>query len=114
MNKTRTERRKIRQRRVRSKVQGTSVKPRLSVFKSNTAVYAQIIDDEKKATLAACDSRKIEGEDMTDKAKKVGASVANDLLAKKIDTVVFDRAGYRFTGIVKSLADGAREAGLKF
>jgi large subunit ribosomal protein L18 len=114
MKKTRIERKKIRQKRVRSKVQGTSDKPRLSVFKSNTNVYAQVIDDEKATTIASFDSRKTKGENMTAKAKEVGLEIAKLAKGKKIETVVFDRAGYIFTGVVKSLAEGAREGGLKF
>src|SRR5512132_3949463 len=90
---------------IRARVAGTSARPRLTVFKSNTAVYAQVIDDESGKTLASA-----KGKD----AKKVGAEVAKSALAKKISSVVFDRGGYIYTGKVRDLADGAREGGLKF
>lgn len=112
--KTRTERRKIRQRRVRTKVQGTSDKPRLSVFKSNTAVYAQLIDDVKGETLLSFDSRKAKSKTLSEKATEVGAEIAKLAKDKKIETVVFDRAGYRYTGVIKNLAEEARKGGLKF
>lgn len=114
MKKTRNEKRKLRQRRVRAKIVGTTEKPRLSVFKSNTALYAQIVDDSKGETLAAFDSRKLTGKTMTEKAKEVGTEIAKLAKAKKIETVIFDRGGYTYTGTVKVLADGAREGGLKF
>ncbi len=90
---------------IRAKVSGTAEKPRLSVFKSNTGIYAQVIDDVKGATLASA-----RGTD----AIKVGGEIAKLALAKKVKTVVFDRGGYIYTGKVKSLADAAREGGLQF
>lgn len=84
---------------------GTSARPRLSIFKSNTTMYAQLINDDIGVTLASA-----KGTD----AKKVGADIAKAGLAKKILMVVFDRGGYIYTGKVKALADSAREAGLKF
>lgn len=90
---------------IRSTVSGTSTRPRMAVFKSNTALYVQIIDDENGVTLASA-----KGTD----AKKIGAEIAKAGLAKSIDMVVFDRGGYVYTGKVKALADSAREAGLKF
>ena len=94
-----------RQKRIRAKISGTAERPRLSVFKSNKAIYAQVIDDVNGVTLAQAYG--------TD-AKSVGALVAKGLLAKSVDQVVFDRGGYIYTGKVKELADAAREAGLKF
>ena len=91
--------------RIRAKISGTSACPRLSVFKSNTAIYAQIIDDDRAHTLAMA-----QGSD----ASKVGAEVAKKALAKKIAKVVFDRGGYIYTGKVSELAQAARKAGLKF
>jgi large subunit ribosomal protein L18 len=114
MVKTRKERRISRKRRVRAKVVGTSKKPRLSVFKSNTAIYAQVIDDEKGVTIASSDSRKAKGDNLTQKAKEVGGEIAKKASEKKVKEVVFDRGGYAFAGTVKSLAEGAREGGLKF
>lgn len=90
---------------IRTQVAGTSERPRLAIFKSNTAIYAQVIDDEAGKTLASA-----KGTD----PKKVGSEVAKASIAKKIETVVFDRGGYIYTGKIKTLADSAREAGLKF
>lgn len=103
--KGKVQNRSRRQARIRAKVSGTSERPRLSVFKSNTAIYAQIIDDAKGVTLAAA-----KGKD----ASKVGAEVAKGGMAKKVEAVVFDRGGYIYTGKVKTLAESARKAGLKF
>lgn len=114
MNKTRNERRKTRQRRVRAKVIGTSEKPRLSVFKSNTAIYAQLVDDSKGQTLASFDSRKSTAKTMTEKASEVGTEIAKLAKTKNIEEIIFDRGGYAYAGNVKALADAAREAGLKF
>jgi large subunit ribosomal protein L18 len=90
---------------IRTKVSGTSARPRLSVFKSNTAIYAQLIDDDSATTLASAS-----GWD----AKKVGVEIAKKAISKKIEKVVFDRGGYIYTGKVLTLAEGARKAGLKF
>lgn len=90
---------------IRSLVAGTSARPRLCVFKSNTALYVQLIDDENGVTLASA-----KGTD----PKKVGADIAKAGGAKKIESVVFDRGGYVYTGKVKAIAESAREAGLKF
>ncbi|MGB3921829.1 MAG: 50S ribosomal protein L18 [Minisyncoccia bacterium] len=90
---------------IRSKISGSNSRPRLSVFKSNTAVYAQLIDDEKAVTLAAA-----KGVDPT----KVGAEIAKKAQTKKIKKVVFDRGGYIYTGKVAKLAEAARKAGLDF
>ena len=91
--------------RIRAKISGTSERPRLSVFKSNTAIYAQLIDDEQSVTLAAAKGQKPE---------KVGEEIAKKALAKKINKIVFDRGGYLYTGKVMDLAESARKAGLKF
>lgn len=90
---------------IRAKISGTASRPRLSVFKSNKAIYAQLIDDDKALTLASAT-----GSDAT----KVGEEIAKKAVAKKIEKVVFDRGGYIYTGKVMQLADGARKAGLKF
>ena len=106
-----------RHKRVRGKVSGTPERPRLNVFRSETNIYAQIIDDTQGITLASanslekgfeCDGTK------TDAAKKVGQMVAERAKAKGIDTVVFDRGGYVYHGRVQALAEGAREGGLQF
>ena len=111
------ERRKLR---IRQKISGTSEQPRLSVFRSSKHIYAQVVDDVSGSTLAHAStlSRDVRGEvteaTKSDAAKKVGQAIAKLLLAKGISKVVFDRNGYLYHGRVRALADGAREAGLKF
>ncbi len=113
-NKKAERRLKIR-RRIRKTIQGTAAKPRLSVYKSNTCIYAQLIDDDKGQTLLAASS-KVQGDQGVDmeKAKKVGEDLAVRSLEKGITAVVFDRSGYLYHGRVKALAEGAKEKGLKF
>lgn len=101
--------RQKRKARIRAKITGTADRPRLSVFRSNTAVLVQIIDDTKGVTLLA---KRMSGKTKVT-GKALGAEVAKLALAKGIKTVVFDRSGYRFHGTVKELADSAREGGLK-
>ena len=103
--------------RVRGKISGTAERPRLSVFRSENHIYAQIIDDVAGKTLAAAASNEkgFEGNGGNcDAAKKVGAAIAERALKKGIEDVVFDRGGYIYHGRVKALAEGAREGGLKF
>lgn len=106
--------------RVRNKVSGTAARPRLSVYRSLNHVYAQIIDDVAGKTLASCSTldkkvaEMVKDASKQEAAKIVGQELAKRALAAKIEEVVFDRGGYIYTGRVKSLADGAREAGLKF
>ncbi|UZO79209.1 50S ribosomal protein L18 [Aquimarina sp. ERC-38] len=108
---------KIRKR-IRGRVHGTSERPRLSVFRSNKEIYAQIIDDITGKTLASSSSRDKEvAEQKSNKAetaKLVGKKLAEKAKGSGIETVTFDRGGYLYHGRVKSLAEGAREAGLKF
>lgn len=111
---SREQKRKKRHNRVRAKVAGTVERPRLSVFKSNKDVYAQIIDDSKGVTLVSSNSLKIEGKAMLEKSKIVGVEIAKLALTKNISKVVFDRSGYLYTGLIKTLADSAREGGLEF
>jgi large subunit ribosomal protein L18 len=106
--------RKARKRRIRAKVFGTAERPRLAVFKSAKAIYAQIIDDTKGVTIVAANDLKTKKGTKTERAKAVGKNLAEAALAKKIEKVVFDRGGYLYHGRVKTLADGAREGGLKF
>ncbi|MCK5285906.1 MAG: 50S ribosomal protein L18 [Candidatus Pacebacteria bacterium] len=113
-NKIKTESRKRRHRRVRSKVIGSASKPRLCVFKSNKYIYAQIIDDEKNKTLAASSSLKMKANSLLENATKVGKEIAIKATDLKIKEVVFDKGGYIYTGKIKALADAAREGGLKF
>lgn len=112
--KHKTEQRLRRRMRIRAKVFGTSERPRLSVFKSNQFVYAQLIDDVKSTTLAAVSTASFGKETPLVGAKNVGLEIAKQAQAKKIDSVVFDRGGYIYTGKIKAVADGAREGGLKF
>lgn len=108
-----TMKRAARHKRLRAKVTGTASRPRLSVFRSNQFVYAQLIDDEAGKTLAAVDSRKEKGT-KSEAAKTVGAEIAKKAKAAKIEEVVFDRGGFRYQGVVAAVADAAREGGLKF
>ncbi|HRH68698.1 MAG: 50S ribosomal protein L18 [Flavobacteriales bacterium] len=111
-----TRRLKIKQR-VRKTVHGTAERPRLSVYRSNTGMYAQIIDDEAGRTLVSTSSlkdKKATGIPKIDQAKIVGAAIAEKAKAAGIDKVVFDRNGYLYHGRVKALAEAAREAGLNF
>ena len=103
--------------RVRGKISGTPECPRLNVFRSNANIYAQIIDDVNGVTLVAANTLEKEFEGATgnaEAAKKVGAVLAERAKAKGIEEVVFDRGGYVYHGRVAALAEGAREAGLKF
>ncbi|MCH5152902.1 MAG: 50S ribosomal protein L18 [Clostridiales bacterium] len=108
----------VRHARVRKKVFGTSVKPRLCVYRSTNYIYAQVIDDINGTTLAASSSlalrAELTGKSKTEAAKLVGQDVASKALKLGLSEVVFDRGGYIYTGRVAALADGAREAGLKF
>ena len=103
--------------RVRSKITGTAERPRLDVFRSNSHIYAQLLDDVKGVTLAAAGSNEkdfgISGGNC-EGARKVGKLIAERAKDKKISEVVFDRGGYIYHGRVKELAEGAREGGLKF
>ena len=117
MNNKVTARRKIRYR-IRKKVSGTANKPRLSVFRSNTDIYAQLINDELGVTVASSSSREkdIQAQKVnkTEKSKLVGASLARKATELGLTTCVFDRGGYLYHGRVKAIADGAREGGLQF
>jgi large subunit ribosomal protein L18 len=105
-----------RRRRVRAKVRGNAERPRLSVFRSNKGVQAQVIDDVAGHTLAAVSwiEADLKSLGSMDQAKKAGELLAERAKAAGVETVVFDRGGYRYHGRVKALADGAREQGLKF
>ena len=100
--------------RIRGKVAGTAERPRMSVFRSNKGIYVQLIDDLSGRTLASASSKGLEGGTKSEVSAKVGKEIAKIAGEKGIETVVFDRNGYLFHGRVKSLADAAREAGLKF
>jgi large subunit ribosomal protein L18 len=114
--KTKPQQRLRRRRRVRAKIRGTQERPRLSVFRSNRGVFAQLVDDTTGKTIAAvnwteADLRKL---DRTEQAKRVGELLAQRAKDAGVETCVFDRGGYRFHGRVRALAEGAREGGLKF
>ena len=112
--------RKRRHKRVRTKVEGTTARPRLCVFRSLNHIYAQVIDDLKRHTLVSASTLdpEIKGEAVgkakTDEAKLIGSLVAKRALSKGINQVVFDRGGYKYHGRVKALAEAARQGGLKF
>ena len=117
MRGSRTDARRHRHFRVRKKVHGTSIRPRLAVYRSNRHIYAQIIDDDAGFTIAAASSREgrfvkesLNVETATDIGKLVGARAKE----AGIDSIVFDRGGFAYHGRVKALADGARQAGLEF
>lgn len=107
-----------RKKRVRAKISGTAENPRLSVFKSNRYLYAQVINDTKGITLTEVDSRDKKFQDKKMKkieiAGLVGEALAKKAIAKKIKTVRFDKSGYKYHGLIKALADGARKGGLVF
>src|SRR5437588_2466879 len=121
-NNMATTRKAARQRvhqRIRKKVNGTAERPRLAVHFSGRHVYAQVIDDDTGRTLAAASTlqKTLAGKKIAvnrETAERVGKAIAEKLLAKKVDTVVFDRGGFIFHGKVKAMADAARESGLKF
>jgi len=110
------EKRLRRHKRIRAKIIGSSLRPRLCVFRSAQHIYAQLIDDDKGKTLVGASDRDLKGkkEKKTNKAMEVGKLIAKKALEKKIEKVVFDRGGYQYQGRIKALAEGAREGGLKF
>lgn len=118
IKKSRNEARKVRHLRIRKTINGTSSLPRLNVFRSNTNIYAQIIDDNAGATIVSASSidkeLKLENGSNAAAAAQVGTLIAKRALEKNIETVVFDRGGYLYHGRVKALAEAARAAGLKF
>ena len=106
-----------RQIRTRSKIRGTKNRPRLSVYKSNRFIYAQIIDDGKGTTLLGVsekDLEEIKGKNKSERAKSFGELVAKKAINKKIKKIVFDRGQYSYRGRVKAIAEGARKGGLEF
>lgn len=109
-----TEKRIRRHARIRAKVSGTETMPRLSVFKSNKHISAQLIDDTKGITLVSSHSRDAKGKSLLLKSSMIGKDIAEKAKAKKITHVVFDRGGFIYTGCVKAVAEGAREGGLTF
>ena len=110
------QRRLRRRRRVRARVSGTAERPRLSVYRSNKGVFAQLIDDRQGHTVAAVNwiEPELKSLTATDQAKRAGELLAERAKAAGVETCVFDRGGYQYHGRVKALADGAREGGLQF
>jgi large subunit ribosomal protein L18 len=112
--------RKRRQRRVRAKVHGTAQRPRLNIFRSNENIFAQVIDDDQGRTLVSASTidtevaPKLSDKNKTDAARIVGQILGERAKNAGIETVIFDRGGFQYHGRVAALADGAREAGLKF
>ncbi len=105
-----------RRRRVRAKVSGTAERPRISVFRSNRGIFAQLIDDDSGRTVASVNwtEEELRGLGRMEQATRAGALLADRAKAAGVDTAVFDRGGYKYHGRVKALADGAREGGLAF
>ncbi|MFZ5879835.1 MAG: 50S ribosomal protein L18 [Chloroflexota bacterium] len=120
MAKSRSAARARRHARVRARVEGTTARPRLNVFRSVNEIYAQVIDDSAGHTLVSASSidqelrEKMKGLKKAEQAKLVGKAVAERAKGKGIETVVFDRGGFRYFGRIKALAEGAREGGLQF
>jgi large subunit ribosomal protein L18 len=111
---TKREQRERRHNRVRARVEGTESRPRLSIYKSNTRLTAQIIDDTKGTTLAAVSSANEKGKTPKERAEQAAATLAKAAGAKGIKAVVFDRGGFQYVGTIKAFADAARGAGLEF
>jgi large subunit ribosomal protein L18 len=123
INSYKKESREKRHRSLRKRIEGTAERPRLAIFRSSRHIYAQVINDLENKTLVGTSDLGLDGakDDAKDDkggkktaAKKVGAAIAKKCLEKGIDKVVFDRAGFKYHGRVSALAEGAREAGLKF
>jgi len=105
----------IRRKRIRAKVIGSEIRPRLSVYRSNKSIFCQIIDDNKGKTFVSASLSEIkDGKNKTEKSMLLGELIAKKAIAKKIKKVVFDKSGYKFHGRVKALAEGARKGGLVF
>lgn len=111
---SRQQKRRVRHRRVRAKVVGTAARPRLSIYKSNTRVIAQLIDDDAQKTLAAVSSGDEKAKTPRERAERAAATLVKKAGEKGIKTAVFDRGGFQYAGTVKAFADAARAAGLRF
>ena len=116
MNKSnkKTEKKNRRHAKIRTRISGTAERPRLSIFKSNRFMYAQIIDDEAGKTIASVSSMAMKKGTKSEQAKEVGTHIATKAKAAKISKVVFDRGGFAYKGRVRNVAEGAREGGLIF
>lgn len=113
-NKAKQIKRERRQGRIRSKISGVTAKPRLNVFRSNVAMFLQLIDDTKGVTLASASTKEVKAEGKINQSFEAGKLLAEKAKKAGIVEVVFDRGGYKFHGRVKAAADGAREGGLDF
>ena len=113
---TKPQQRLKRRHRVRAKIQGTAERPRISVFRSNRGIFAQLVDDDAGRTLAAVNwtESDLKGLPRLDQARRAGSALAERAKAQGVERVVFDRGGYQYHGRVKAFAEGAREAGLHF
>lgn len=116
MNNTnvKKEKRIRRHTRIRVRISGKSSMPRLSVFKSNRYISAQLIDDSTATTIVSAHSKNAKGKTLLEKSANLGKDIAAQAKAKKISKIVFDRGGFKYVGCVKAIADGAREGGLTF
>lgn len=116
MIKSKIKKQKIerRHKKIRAKVIGTLDIPRLSVYRSNKYIYAQLIDDSRQGTIISLSSAKIKGKTFVERSRETGKELAKMAESKKISKVVFDRGGFKYAGRVRALAEGAREGGLKF
>ncbi len=111
---SKNQKRQKRHRRIRAKVKGTAVRPRLAVFRSNRYISAELINDETGTTIAAAGSKGLAAGGSGERATAVGRTIAEQAKGKGVTAAVFDRSGYAYAGAIKALADGAREGGLKF
>ena len=114
MKNLKARQREIRHRRVRAKVAGTKERPRLSVYKSNTRLVAQLVDDEQGKTIAAVSSANEKGKTPRERAEQAASTLVKEATLKGVKRVVFDRGGFQYIGTVKAFADSARAAGLDF
>ena len=112
--KTKQEQRIHRHKRVRARVSGTSERPRLAMFKSNTRLSAQLIDDVKGITIASVSTASIKAASAQERVTTAAAELAKAAIAQGVSAVVFDRGGFNYTGVIKAFADAARAAGLQF
>lgn len=113
-SKQKTLSRERRRRRIRAKVAGSHERPRLSVFRSNRFISAQIIDDAKGHTLAAVTTRDMKGKTLRERAREAGEAIAKKATSAGVSKVVFDRGGYKYLGTIQEFAEGARAGGLSF
>lgn len=109
-----TQKRERRRKRIRARIFGVAALPRLSVFRSNQYIYAQLVDDEKSKTLVSASDHTAKGKTKVERAKNTGMNLAQEAKKKHIAKIVFDRGGFSYAGRVKALAEGAREGGLVF